>query len=265
MTDIFFPVVERDCVWIDKTGGKNSTGKKAIVACLEDKSPQLIGLVGEDYKLLHNRDVYVAIAQVIAGNNTKVKMYCDRNLSRTFFDVTFNDIYVTLNDHRINFRAIFWNGYAGSSLGLYAGAINFFCMNGMITGVYETKWKRHTKSLDTKVIKDWLHVGISTYQKQTKNWFEYGMREITFNTALNLFERFDEKRTDDMSELYRTKYTPTYGPTLWSALNCMTDVATHFDKYKKRKVTSSTEHSSAFSRLIQAEKVVGDYYTSLAA
>lgn len=71
--------------------------------------------------------------------------------------------------------------------------------------------------------------------------------------------------THERKTVFVSGESHNYGPTLWSALNSMTDVATHFDKYKKRNVTSSTQHSSTFSRLIQAEKVVDDYYTSLAA
>lgn len=259
MTDVFFPVVERDCVWIDKTGGKNATGKKAVVAAI-DNGPKLIGLVGEDYKLLHNRDVWSVIAQVISGYDTTVSMYCDNNLARTFFDVRFNDVQCLLGGSEVNFRAIFWNGYAGASLGVYAGGINSFCSNGMITGVYETSWKRHTKGLKVEVVRDWLETAVKMFDRQSNDWRKYVNTPVTTDEALTLFETFDKIRLDDLMELLAIKYGPQYGQTLWSALNCMTDVATHADTYKKRKAVSNTANSTMFSKLIQAEKIVSSFY-----
>lgn len=256
---VFFPVVERECVWIDKAGGKNDTGKKAIVACV-DRQPQLIGLVGEDYKLLLNIEVWDVISEVIKKYSTQVKMYCDDNLGRTFFDIRFDDVKCFLGGSAINFRAIFWNGYAGASLGVYAGGINAFCTNGMISGVYETTWKRHTKGLTVDVVKLWLEDAIACFHRQTVMWEKYCNMHISTDNAVELFETFDNRRTDDLMELFSTKYVPQYGQTVWAALNCMTDVATHFEQYKKRKVTSGNASSTMFSKLIRAEKIVGDYY-----
>lgn len=264
-SNVFFPVVERECVWLDRHGKHNETRKKALVAMTENKTPRLIGLVGEDYKLIHNQDVWDCIEPEIRGHDVTVRMYSDGNLEKTFFDVRYNDVKCLIRGSEISLRTIFWNGYGRSSLGCYAGAINAFCTNGMISGEYESSWKRHTSGLDVSIIQRWIERCVIKYEAQRRLWLKFDECPVQVENAQELFTRFDEPRVAEMCTLFVSKYTPQYGSTLWSAYNAMTDVATHFDKYKKRNVVSGTANSTMFSKLLKAEKIANEYYTELAA
>jgi hypothetical protein len=64
----------------------------------------------------------------------------------------------------VAFRAIFHNGYGGTSLGcIIGGAINAFCTNGMILGDYDVVYRRHTSGLDASIAVDWLKAGMAKW------------------------------------------------------------------------------------------------------
>ncbi len=66
-------------------------------------------------------------------------------------------------------RAIIINGYDGSSsFKFYHGAIDFFCVNGMVTGSYDMIVRRHTSGLSVPRLTDRLRQSIDIFYKQSE-------------------------------------------------------------------------------------------------
>lgn len=260
MQDIFFPVVERPIVWMDKHNNPHPTGRKALVAALNDK-PKLINIVKDGYKLIHNSTVMEEVLEATKHYKVDIKTYCDPNLGRSFFDVRFRERSYDIGGYPLQFRSIFWNGYGGASLGCYIGAIYAFCTNGMISGEYETNRRRHTVNAEVSLLRDWINNGMQQYDKQYHHWLEYHKTPITYEQCEEMFKDVDDRRAVEMMRLVVTKYEPQFGLNVWSAYNAMTDVYTHFQNYRLRKTSNDNDGPGTvmFKRLRSAETVVAEF------
>ena len=88
-------------------------------------------------------------------------------------DYIFPNICADIGSERsdIAFRAIAINGYDGSSsFKFYHGAIDFFCINGMVTGSYDMIVRRHTSGLSVPRLTDRLRQSIDIFYKQSEQW-----------------------------------------------------------------------------------------------
>jgi hypothetical protein len=161
--DIMFQVVERPVEWKDRHGGHHPTGHKALLRVTPTNEAIQLAIVKDGYKVITNMEVMEVVKEATKGWSTEVNTYSDQMGAKSFIDVRFEDARTSMGGQSINFRTIFWNGFGNSSFGAHVGAINFFCMNGMIMGSKETSYKRHTKGLDPGIAHQWVTQGLKTF------------------------------------------------------------------------------------------------------
>lgn len=265
--DIMFPVAERPAFWQDKHGNYHATGHKALLRVSDTKQPVQLAIVKDSYKVVHNREIMDVVQEVVAPYPHDIETYMDYEGRRCFIDVTFKEVTKGFGGSPVAFRTIFWNGYGGASFGCRVGAINSFCLNGMIMGEYETTYKRHTSGLDVQVAKEWVTAGLSKFQVVSKEW------ERWLNTSISehmgsmkgeqklLTEAWrgmsdNERHHQMMDQTFMDKYIPKYGETLFAVYNTLTDFASHHENYRLRQANDNGRNEKEIRLLGKAEKVM---------
>lgn len=259
--DIMFPVVERPVFWKDRHGEMHETDKKMLLRWGADKEAVPLAVVNNSYKLVHNKDVMAVVEETTRGWVTEVETYTDQMGAKSYIDVMFKDVTSRPGGRPINFRTIFWNGYGGSSFGAHIGAINFFCLNGMILGSKETTYRRHTKGLDPEVAHTWIVEGLKTFEVHHKSWGRWLNKPVTNEEARYFIAKMTEHEIQQvkLQSLYHDKYVPQYGENLFSVHQVLTDFATHYETYKLRAVNSNSKNERSFTLLAKAEKIIHQF------
>jgi hypothetical protein len=215
-------------------------------------------VVKSGYKLVTNREVLEALTPILAPYPVDVVTYFDRDGAKSYIDVRFREVSRSFSGSAINFRAIFWNGYGGSSFGVKIGAINAFCTNGMISGQYETTYRRHTSGLDASVAREWLAKGLKDWDVVVDTWRRWQRIEIGPDQIDNAVADMTDNRQhqDKMRGVLLDKYLPKYGSTVFSLYQTLTDYASHYDDYKSKSVNSNSPHGRTLGLLVRAERVM---------
>lgn len=256
--DIFFPVTERPLFWKHKDGSDQPSGYKSLLRKGEKDEPIVLAAVKESYKLVSNKEVHDALQPILAGHSVEERFYMDQQGARCYMDYTFTKMQYVLRGHPINFRAIFYNGYGGSAFGAKIGAINFFCLNGMIIGEHESSYHRHTSGLDCSIASRWLAAGMMRLTGQHEQWAQLLEQHADREYALNRFGEMtdNEKHIERMEEVYLSKYRDTYGPNRFAVYQTLTDFASHYDDYKLRAVNNNAPHQREHRLLARAERIM---------
>jgi hypothetical protein len=135
-TDIFFKVAERGLYIPTKAGTFHPSGHKALIR-QHGEGVKILNVVKNSYKLVTHKEVYDALTPILNEHDVSVSTYHDNDGAKAYIDVRFDKLSHLPRWEQVAFRAIFVNGYGGTSFGCKVGAINFFCTNGMITGEHE--------------------------------------------------------------------------------------------------------------------------------
>jgi hypothetical protein len=168
-TDIFFKVAERGLYIPTKAGTFHPSGHKALIRQLGE-GVKVLNVVKNSYKLVTHKEVYDALTSILNEHDVSVSTYHDNDGAKAYIDVRFDKLVTSLAGSSIAFRAIFVNGYGGTSFGCKVGAINFFCTNGMITGEHDAVYRRHTSGLDASIAADWLKAGMEKWDIGVERW-----------------------------------------------------------------------------------------------
>tara|TARA_R110000796_G_scaffold229737_1_gene347206 strand:- start:50 stop:952 length:903 start_codon:yes stop_codon:yes gene_type:complete len=211
---------------------------KAIVRMLDGK-PKQIGLVGKNYKVLPMKDICLQVEdtfmdtmsnQELASVTTKDSISYHGGLChREYIFPNINtDIGSSKSD--IAFRTIIINGYDGSSsFKFYNGAIDFFCTNGMVTGIYDMTVKRHTAGLTVPKLDNKLRESIDIFYKQSATWSKWVGKEICDEDAEECFKampNISERRVDQLMRQFKIE-CDSHGRTVWALYSAATFYATH--------------------------------------
>jgi hypothetical protein len=158
-SSIMFPVAERKVGW--ETREKSfaiAPSHKAIIRTTPDGAGVLVlNIVGSNYKLIHNRELFGHVEDTLR-KKMQPEMLEDVRITDKVSgwgrvclrEYVFPRLRCVLRRGAksvIGFRLIVQNGYGGSALRLHAGAIEFYCMNGMIIGDYQSAYNKHTSGL----------------------------------------------------------------------------------------------------------------------
>jgi hypothetical protein len=255
--DIFFKVAERGLYLPLKAGTFQPSGYKALIR-QHGEGVKVLNVVKNSYKLVTHREVYDALTPILTEHDVAVNTYSDADGAKAYIDVKFPKLTTSLAGSSLNFRAIFHNGYGGTSLGCIIGAINAFCTNGMILGDYESVYRRHTSGLDASVTLDWLVAGMSKWDVGVERWHHWAKMESRTSTMVNVAKLMsdNEQHVKRMERVYIDTYVPKYGNTLFAVYQTLTDFASHYDQYKLRAVNNNSPHEREFTLLAKAERIM---------
>jgi hypothetical protein len=256
-TDTFFPVAERGLYLPLKAGTFQPSGYKALIR-QHGEGVKILNVVKNSYKLVTHREVYDALTPTLSEHDVTVSTYHDNDGAKAYIDVRFGKLTTSIAGSSVAFRAIFVNGYGGTSFGCKVGAINFFCTNGMITGEHDVVYRRHTSGLDASIAVDWLKAGMAKWDIDVHRWHRWASvptRTAAMIDAAKLMSD-NEQHVKRMERVYVDTYVPKYGSTLFALYQTLTDFASHYEDYKLRAVNNNSPHEREFTLLVKAERVM---------
>jgi hypothetical protein len=238
---ILFPVAERKVGWERRDGGwERVNSHKAIIRIAQDGRPHVLSVVGANYRLIHNRELYSFVEDTMRkemqpseldGVQVKDKV---AGWGRTCFrEYVFPNIKCILGGStksEIAFRLLVQNGYGGSALRMHAGAIEFYCTNGMISGEYESTYRKHTSGLYVSGIAPTVHKALATFSYSQSIWKRWATTPVHHQAAMDLFRELasSEKLRENLQDQY-LRERDARGDTLWSVYSAMTYYASHAD------------------------------------
>jgi hypothetical protein len=257
-TDIFFKVAERGLYLPTKAGTFHPSGHKALIR-QHGEGLKVLNVVKNSYKLVTHREVYDALSPILADHDVNVSTYHDNDGAKAYIDVRFDKLTTSLGGSKVAFRAIFVNGYGGTSFGCKLGAINFFCTNGMITGEHDVVYRRHTSGLDVSIAGEWLTAGMAKWAVGVERWHRWAGQPVNTESAIIAIRSMSDNKAhqDRMFSVYHDVYAQKYGgDTIFALYQTLTDFASHFEDYKLRAVNNNSPHELEFSLLAKAERVM---------
>jgi hypothetical protein len=256
-TDIFFKVAERGLYLPTKAGTFHPSGHKALIR-QHGEGLKVLNVVKNSYKLVTHREVYDALSPILSEHDVTVDTYHDNDGAKAYIDVRFDKLVTSIAGSTVAFRAIFVNGYGGTSFGCKLGAINFFCTNGMITGEHDVVYRRHTSGLDASIAADWLKAGMRKWDVGVERWHRWMREHPTVDQERDAIKAMSDnpQHQQKMARELDLRYIPKYGNTLFALYQTLTDFASHFEEYKLRAVNNNSPHELEFSLLAKAERVM---------
>lgn len=245
-----FAVAERPIGWYSVKQAKwyKTTGHKMLLRVGADKEPQKLAIVGDTYKVVHNRDLFPYIehhmaqrldADMLVGVTVREMVsYGGRDCYREYI---FPNMKCDMRgEGDVAFRLIIGNSYGSKAVTLLAGAIDFWCSNGMIIGSHEKTVRKHTSGISLHGIDTWIDGALRQYVSHTKKLKQWRNTPMGFESFEQIKELLTAKsllsarQADDLyGEVSRETRertgvdAMTQGRTMWHLYSALTRWATH--------------------------------------
>jgi hypothetical protein len=156
----------------------------------------------------------------------------------------------------IAFRLIVQNGYGGSALRVHAGAIEFFCTNGMISGEFQSAYNKHTSGLVIAGVERTIERALDTFIADGVKWQRWADTHVEFQDAMNLFRELADstKLQENLQQQYMLE-REVRGDNLYSVYSALTYYASHADGEFKLRATVEQQNTEALVMLQREMKV----------
>lgn len=236
---ILFPVAERPVGWLANETQYCETQEHKAIVRITRHGPILLNIVGYGYKLVHNRELFHTVEDVMVDEmlpehldgvqvTDKVGSY-GRICYRTYI---FPNIVCHLPNVRSNigFRIIVQNGYGGSGLRIIAGAIDYYCSNGIVVGDYVSTYKKHTSGLVVSDLTTRIKDALMHFTDAQKDWLRWTRTQVKHDPTMKLFEAVatSKKMREGLVDQY-AREVDARGPNLWAVYSALTYYASHAD------------------------------------
>ncbi len=283
---IYFPVLERPLYWQAKRGPHGernlypSPDHKQLVRS-DNGTPIPLAVVGHNYKVLQNEELFEAIEQNILDTlppeklvNVTVKDRMSYNGAMCMREYIFNDITAKVAGNNIAFRAIVQNGFGNSSVKIIVGAIEYYCTNGIIIGTADRKVRRHTSGLNVAALSSYITNSLNLFEKSAEQWCRWTKIGLTDKVVQRFFDELVDAQylSERLSRrLYRRfqHEKSGRGSTLWALTSALTYYSSHDDEdqgFGVRKTERDHHASTMMGREEQVRKIIrSKYFQRLAA
>ena len=262
---ILFPVGERRVGWETRSGGyQRIASHKAIIRLTASgESVHVLGVVGSGYRLVTNRELFGRVEdtmrkqmQLEALSGVQVKDRVSGYGRVCYREYIFPNIKCRLGGgtrSEIAFRIIVQNGYGGSALRMHAGAIEFYCSNGMISGEYQSTYHKHTSGLVISGIDDAVRRAGDAFVSSQERWQKWAKTPVKHQAAMELFRELanSDKLREKLNDQY-LREMDVRGPNLWAVYSALTYYASHADGEFKLKSSVEAQDTVA-STMLQRE------------
>ena len=266
---IIFPVVERKMQWLTQAGqGVDASGSKALVRMTTDKSPVLLSVVNSTYKLATNKELFTTIEQTIIDKvepsclvGVQLKDHISYDGRVCYREYVFPNLRCDIGAKSdIGFRIVVSNSYGGGAIKLLAGAIEFFCTNGMVSGQYESTYARHTSGLVMSTFASNITSALDRFVSDAQRWRKWVETPVEFISAMVLLKNIaSSPRMAEALSIQCAREFDVRGPNLWSVYSAMTYYASHNDGNFATRSDSEDESSGAATSMFKRELTVRDW------
>jgi len=241
---IMFPVSERKIGWQMKDGTFMPTDTHKAIVRVDPRNTDrahVINVVNRTYKMIHNRELFNTIQNAMIERIPPDKLSGVEVLDRVsefgktcYREYIFPNIRCTIGGSAksdIGFRVLAQNGYGGSALRLYAGAIEFWCTNGMIRGLHHSTYRRHTSGCHVAGLDKLIDGALRTFTDAERDWFDWAHTPVSNYRTLEFFKQIAKSPAflDKLQEHY-VRECEHRGQTIWTVYSTLTYYASHGGK-----------------------------------
>lgn len=209
---------------------------------------QGLGVVGARYAIAQNTDLADKLAEgceaalpAHALQGIELKESTSKNGAFSRFEYRFPNLgadirQLTGRSTQLQFRVSVSNGFGGQAIRTVAGAIDFFCDNGMVLGDFETSVFRHTSGFNPNKVRDFVRLEADRFNERVRIWQRWALNEITPADAELALEHAGMsgrvvKRIMEQFDLEAQER----GCTTWALYSALTYRASHnSDRFKVR-------------------------------
>jgi len=273
---ILFPVGERRVGWEmrDGTFERINTHKAIIRMTGDGKAVHVLSVVGSGYRLVHNRELFGCVedtmCKIMPAEHLLDVQVTDRvsGFGRMCYrDYVFPSIKCAIggtSHSTVAFRLIVQNGYGGSALRVHAGAIDFYCTNGMIQGDYTSAYRKHTSGLMVEGVGEAVEKALVSFTDAQDRWRKWAQTPVQHSEAMQLFKDLAQsvKLQENLADQY-LKEREDRGNNLWSVYSTLTHYASHNDGPFGLRSTVEQQDTVA-STMLQRELTVAQWIKSAA-
>ena len=228
--DVLFPVDSRDIV----VEGKIVDTHKAIYRSDLDKT---IAIVGVDYKILKNADIFTAFEDSLknsgldtTGMERSVELANEGQKTYVRYRLPAHSVNIGSHSDKTILELCAINSYDGStSFTAFMGGYRMICSNGQILGDDLCFIKsRHTKNLEVKKTADKFRIAAEKFDSMGDEWSKWARTGITTAGALQmlLLQGVNERLANKLIAQF-TVEAKKLDYTLWALYNAITHYSTH--------------------------------------
>lgn len=268
-----FKAYERP-LWYEGANGHkfSNTGHKALVRVLDDK-PVCLNVVTNTYKVVQNDELFAAIHDGIKGNidarelkSVHIKDRASYGGAICLREYIFPDIsFASPERDKIAFRIVVQNGFGTGAIKVFAGAIDFFCTNGLVIGDYTSTYAKHTKGLQLTKFEEAVRGSVHMFWKNADLFSDLAGRKVLNDEAvlgwyvLNFGERLGTR----LHHQYLVE-AATRGKTLWAVYSALTYYSSHNSgEFSLRNTGNDHAAATMMRRENDVRKAVADRETLL--
>lgn len=222
-----------------------------------------LGIVGPNYGLIQNGEIFdrleaqmlrsftdeqlkdIKIDDAVAYNGAQAyREYRLPKVSAKLFDYT---------DREVAFRIIACNGFAKGAVRMWFGAIDAFCINGMVMGEYLRTYRRHTGRVREWSFEKELKSAIDVFYKERDRWARYYRTKISDETAWKVIEKLPNasKRLRERLFARWLKERQDRGDNVWALYSALTNYASHEEVQVIRRTKVDHLYATKLNRQVQ--------------
>ena len=231
---------------------------------INGNTDEYIGIVGDGFKCENHGDFFRRVSATMTEHlqphetEGAVVTWKDAyNNGMAIMDVRLPNVSAKIRTARhetdVQQRIIALHGVNGtcSNVAIF-GAIDFFCLNGMIIGEHDTVKRKNTSGFDMDAFIRKLGASKDNFYARTEQlqrWAESPLVHVDVKALLESIMKND-KQAEKMFALYREEAV-TRGQNLWSLYSAFTNYATYADErngFKLRNTAGDTQAVNMFQR-----------------
>ena len=233
-----FTAYERPLFYEGYGGARfDNTKHKALVRVMNDR-PVCLNVVRDTYRVVQNNELFSAIHKGIVSQVSKDEISTVRIKDRIsyggaicFREYIFPDIAIESPERdRIAFRIIIQNGFGTGAIKLLAGAIDFFCTNGLVIGDYTRTYAKHTKGLQISRFEEAVRGSVHMFWKNRDLYDGLAKTKVMSDDAVSgwFVSKFGERLGARLYRQYLIEAS-LRGKTLWAVYSALTYYSSHAD------------------------------------
>lgn len=240
-------------------------------------SGKYLSVVSDSYRVVENQEILLPLQDQLRNffdssvvEDIKVRDVVSRNGATCLAEYVLPKVNATVTTgtgHRSTFGLTFMlkNTFDGSaSVVMYSGIIDFFCLNGNITGSYDVTRRRHTSGFNTTGFMHAFENTLKRFNGVIKQYQIYADAKIVDGeSVLQLFKKLTGHNTDRARERNRESIADKLygqyareaierGGNVFSVMSAMTHYASHNDEIFR--VTRGGDESVMVKRQEQVSK-----------
>jgi hypothetical protein len=272
-SELYFRVAERELGWKnERTSEYTGISKQKALIRAHAGGGVWLANVGENYKLIENKELFPHVEQHLTNvidskylHDAQTVEHMSYNGRDCYREYRFPSLKCEMHGQgNVAFRVIVGNSYGGKAVTLLAGAIDFFCTNGMLIGQSEKQARKHTSNLEVTGLDDWITDSVRQFAVHGERIGRYTQTPISELKEDALFDylvdksvlsarRADDLRIDMYAERNSRNGSDRERPTLWHLYSALTDWSSHSDV---RDTGNDHEANTRIQRTQHAERVI---------